>query len=105
MAQRAKKALAEGRCPPQELEVGPCSGPYLLVHIKPKRLTFWNMCYFLYSIRREILRLIVACVMVIKESVCVLNMYEERDPTAVDSGPTINYSNGGKLGDNKDIFK
>ena len=26
-----KKALAEGRSPPQELEVGPRSGPYLLV--------------------------------------------------------------------------
>ena len=26
-----KKASAEGRSPPQELEVGPCSGPYLLV--------------------------------------------------------------------------
>ena len=33
-AQRAKKALAEGRSPPQELEVGPRSGPYLLVYIK-----------------------------------------------------------------------
>ena len=30
-ARRAKKALAEGRSPPQELEVGPRSGPYLLV--------------------------------------------------------------------------
>ena len=28
--QRAKKASAEGRSPPQELEVGPRSGPYLL---------------------------------------------------------------------------
>ena len=28
---RAKKASAEGQSPPQELEVGPCSGPYLLV--------------------------------------------------------------------------
>ena len=28
---RAKKASAEGRSPPQELEVGPRSGPYLLV--------------------------------------------------------------------------
>ena len=63
------------------------------------------MCYFLYSIRQEILRRIVASVMVIKESVCVLNMYEERDPPVVDSGPTINYLNGGKLRDNKDIFK
>ena len=27
-----KKASAEGRSPPQELEVGPRSGPYLLVH-------------------------------------------------------------------------
>ena len=31
-ARRAKKASAEGRSPPQELEVGPRSGPYLLVH-------------------------------------------------------------------------
>ena len=30
-ARRAKKASAEGRSPPQELEVGPRSGPYLLV--------------------------------------------------------------------------
>ena len=30
-ARRAKKALAEGQRPPQELEVGPRSGPYLLV--------------------------------------------------------------------------
>ena len=29
-AQRAKKASAEGPSPPQELEVGPRSGPYLL---------------------------------------------------------------------------
>ena len=29
-----KKASAEGRSPPQELEVGPRSGPYLLVSIK-----------------------------------------------------------------------
>ena len=29
-----KKALAKGRSPPQELEVGPRSGPYLLVAIK-----------------------------------------------------------------------
>ena len=32
-AQRAKKALAESQSPPQELEVGMCSGPYLLVSI------------------------------------------------------------------------
>ena len=32
-ARRAKKASAEGRSPPQELEVGPRSGPYLLVII------------------------------------------------------------------------
>ena len=30
-AKTAKKALAEGRCPPQELEVDQRSGPYLLV--------------------------------------------------------------------------
>ena len=32
-AQRAKKALAKDRRPPQELELCPRSGPYLLVHI------------------------------------------------------------------------
>ena len=32
-ARRAKKASAEGRSPPQELEVGPRSGPYLLVAV------------------------------------------------------------------------
>ena len=31
-----KKALAEGPSPPQELEVGPRSGPYLLVLLKEK---------------------------------------------------------------------
>ena len=31
-APREKTALAEGRSPPQELEVGPRSGPYLLVY-------------------------------------------------------------------------
>ena len=30
-ARRGKKASAEGQSPPQELEVGPRSGPYLLV--------------------------------------------------------------------------
>ena len=33
-ARRAKKASAEGQSPPQELEVGPRSGPYLLVFLK-----------------------------------------------------------------------
>ena len=33
-ARRAKKASVEGRSPPQELEVGPRSGPYLLVYSK-----------------------------------------------------------------------
>ena len=33
-ARRAKKASAKGRSPPQELEVGPRSGPYLLVLFK-----------------------------------------------------------------------
>ena len=33
-ARRAKKALAEDQSPPQELELGPLSGPYLLVVIK-----------------------------------------------------------------------
>ena len=34
MARRAKKAWDEGQSSPQELEVGPRSGPYLLVLIK-----------------------------------------------------------------------
>ena len=33
-ARRAKKASAEGRSPPQELEVSPRSGLYLLVYFK-----------------------------------------------------------------------
>ena len=33
-ARRAKKALAGGRSPPQELEEGPRSGPYLLLYFK-----------------------------------------------------------------------
>ena len=33
-----KKPLTEGQSPPQELEVGPRSGPYLLVQIKPIKL-------------------------------------------------------------------
>ena len=31
---KGKKTSAEGRSPPQELEVGPCSGPYPLVSLK-----------------------------------------------------------------------
>ena len=38
-AQRAKKALPEGQSPPQELEEGPRSGPYLLVCGKKRRTT------------------------------------------------------------------
>ena len=34
LAQREKRALAEGRSPPQEREVSPRSGLYLLVHLK-----------------------------------------------------------------------
>ena len=68
-------------------------------------MIFLNRENCLHGTNRENVCPIVACTMVIKESVCVLNMYEERDPTTVNSGPTINYSNGGKLGDNKDIFK
>ena len=33
-AQRAKKASAKGQSPPQELEVGPRSKPYLLVQVQ-----------------------------------------------------------------------
>ena len=40
LAQRAKKASDEGRSPPQELEVGPRSGPYLLVFVDP--VMCWN---------------------------------------------------------------
>ena len=36
ISQRAKKASAEGQRPLQELEVGPRSGPYLLVISKVK---------------------------------------------------------------------
>ena len=31
---RAKEALSKVQSPPQELEVGPCNGPYLLVVYK-----------------------------------------------------------------------
>ena len=37
-ARKAKKALAEGRSPPQELEVSPLSGLYLLVIVNPLML-------------------------------------------------------------------
>ena len=40
-ARRAKKASAEGRSPPQELEVSPRSGLYLLVVLKVTYF-FWN---------------------------------------------------------------
>ena len=36
-ARRAKKASAKGRSPPQELEVGPRSGPYFLVVLNMTR--------------------------------------------------------------------
>ena len=39
-ARRAKQASAEGRSPPQELEVGPRSGPYLLLEVNHKII--WN---------------------------------------------------------------
>ena len=47
-AQRAKKASAEGRSPPQELEVGPRSRPYLLVVLKEEKILFFPvfMCVF-----------------------------------------------------------
>ena len=35
---KGKKGSAEGRSPPQELEVGPRSGPYLLVNYKDKEI-------------------------------------------------------------------
>ncbi len=49
---RAKKALAKGRSPPQELEVGPRSGPYLLVNfqLSDSRVTLYYayvVCSFL----------------------------------------------------------
>ena len=40
-ARRAKRASAEGRSPPQELEVGPRSGPYLLVLLKGQSQCTW----------------------------------------------------------------
>ena len=63
-ARRAKKASAEGQSPPQELEVGPRSGSYLLVRIKvesmetrmcdPDRLRYFEKCInCLTSIRVE----------------------------------------------------
>ena len=36
-----KKALAKGRRPPQELEIGPRSGPYLLVYFE-RLISFGN---------------------------------------------------------------
>ena len=39
-ARRAKKASAKGRSPPQELKVGPRSGPYLLVGDKMHNWAF-----------------------------------------------------------------
>ena len=38
-ARTAKKASAEDRSPPQELEIGPRSGPYLLVPLKEQAYT------------------------------------------------------------------
>ena len=43
-ARRAKKTTAEGRSPPQELEVGPRSGPYILVHLKTIWLSIFLLC-------------------------------------------------------------
>ena len=40
-ARRVIKASAEGRSPPQELEVGPRSGPYLLVITTPCSVNVW----------------------------------------------------------------
>ena len=42
-----KKASAEGRSPPQELEVGPRSGPYLLVTSMPGFLEVLNVSMLL----------------------------------------------------------
>ena len=39
-ARRAKKVLAEGRSPPQDLEVGPRSRPYLLVLVTQRTGAF-----------------------------------------------------------------
>ena len=44
-ARRAKKASAKGRSPPQKLEVGPRSGPYLLVLLNEGyTMSFFNCC-------------------------------------------------------------
>ena len=44
-ARRAKKASAEGRSPPQELEVSPRSGLYLLVQIIYKQTNTQTQTY------------------------------------------------------------
>ena len=65
---KAKKALAEGQRPPQELEVSPCSRLYLLVYIYPHKCSLdssvgglvmalsWWQC----SAGSELLKLFVA---------------------------------------------
>ena len=42
-SQRAKKATAEGRRPPQQKELGPRSRPYLLVSLKEKHFFVFNL--------------------------------------------------------------
>ena len=48
MPEGEKKVLAEGRSPQQELEVGPRSGPYLLVSNKKTRSYFSENIYSKY---------------------------------------------------------
>ena len=60
LARRAKKGSAKGRIPPQELEVGPRSEPYLLVFV-----------YFEYTL---------VCfnnILLTFEALCIKNMYVE----------------------------
>ena len=51
----AKKASAEGRSPPQELEVGPRSGPYLLVQLKSGCCAQWFVAVGLFFVFRQFL--------------------------------------------------
>ena len=50
-ARMAKKASAKGRSPPQELEVSPRSGLYLLVYMKKEINIFQNTEHKNYSCR------------------------------------------------------
>ena len=56
---RAKKSSVEGQSPPQELEVSPRSGLYLLVALKPKKIldkleTRYNVEFILLSCQHNV---------------------------------------------------